>query len=165
MAPSQTKSPATDTDGMTASDAKGGVEAAYEAVGEALDELLNDDSVENADLITELQKSYFDLKAAALARDKAFQNIDLSGENIYIPNTYRSSDDNPTVETENGEWEIPTRDDNITILDGLQVADAKNPHVTRGVHIDHVFDRDGAVTVEVNGTPLDGLMGDNSGVR
>lgn len=47
MAPSQTKSPATDTDGMTASDAKGGVEAVYEAVGRALDELLNHQRVES----------------------------------------------------------------------------------------------------------------------
>jgi hypothetical protein len=71
------------------------VEAAYEALGEALKEL----SVTN-ERYSELQQQYFDLKAAVLARDEDFQEIGLEGTDLYVPSSHAVVGDNPTVQDE-----------------------------------------------------------------
>jgi len=130
------------------------VEAAYEALGEALKEL----SVTN-ERYSELQQQYFDLKAAVLARDEDFQKIGLEGTDLYVPSSHAVVGDNPTVQDELGEVELPTRDNHFSVLAGLQVADPENPHVTHAVHIDHVIGTSGEVRVEVNSDTLDDLPG------
>ena len=130
------------------------VEAAYEALGEALKEL----SVTN-ERYSELQQQYFDLKAAVLARDEDFQEIDLDGTDLYVPSSHAVVGDNPTAQDELGEVELPTQDNNFSVLAGLQVADPENPHVTHAIHIDHVIETDGEVRVEVNSDTLDEFPG------
>lgn len=143
---------------QTATDEPGenqtGIEAAYEAVGKALKEM---DLTEHCDQWIDLQQQYFDLKAAMLARDEAFQQIDLGGTDLYVPSSHPIVGDNPTAQDKHGEVELPTRDDHFSVLDGLRVADPENPHITHAVHIDHVIETDGSVRVEINADPLDEL--------
>lgn len=128
------------------------IEAAYEAVGDALQEL---DLTEHRDQWTALQKQYFDLKAAVLARDGDFQQMDLGGTEVSVPSVHHHSVENPTTEDELGEVELPTKNDSFRVLDGVRVADPENPHVTHGVTVDHVIETDGEVTLEINAVPLE----------
>lgn len=133
-----------------------GVEAAYEAVDEALQQL---SITENRERWCELQKQYFDLKAAVLARDEEFQNIDLDGTRMNVPSSHAIVGDNPTAQDELGEVELPTRNDDFRVLDGIQVADPDNPHTTHAVTIDHVVEIGGEVRLEINAKSLDELPG------
>lgn len=129
------------------------VEAAYEAVGEALQELGVSD---HRDQYIGLQKRYFGLRAAMLARDDEFQDVDLGGTELHVPTVHRPTE-NPTVEDDIGEFEAPTRFDNFRVLDSVEVADPENPHVTHWVSVDHVIETDGKVRLEVNAKTLDEL--------
>jgi len=130
-----------------------GVEAAYEAVGEALQEL---DVSDHFDQYVELQERYFDLRAAMLARDDDFQAVALDGTDLHVPTVHRPTE-NPVVDDEYGEVEAPTRFDNFRVLDSIEVCDPDNPHVTHHVSVDHVIDTDGEVQLEVNANTLDEL--------
>lgn len=101
-----------------------------------------------------VQKALFEVKAALRARDSEFQEIDLPGTRLNVPTSQRIVGDNPTVDTENGELEVPTKEDNIRILDDFGVCDPKNPHQTKAVTIDHEITTDGEIKVEINGTDL-----------
>lgn len=144
---------ATQTDGGNEAETNP-VEAAYEAVGEALQQL---DMTEHRGRWISLQRHYFDLRAAVLARDEEFQTVDLGGTDLYVPTAHRPGVDNPTVADELGEVELPTRGDNFRVLDGVQVANPLNPHVTHAVTIDHVIETDGEVRLEVNALPLESV--------
>lgn len=133
-------------------DNSSGLHGAYEAIDEAMKEL---DLREHRDQWCELQRRYFDLKAAMLARDPEFQDIDLSGTRLNVPSSHAVVGDNPTAEDELGEVELPTRNEGFRILDGLQVADPENPHITHAVTVDHVIETDGDVRLEVNALPID----------
>lgn len=141
--------------GTEAENDQASIEAAYEAVGEALQEL---NVSEHFEQYRALQEQYFELKAAVLARDEEFQDVDLGGTDLYVPSIHNPSVTNPTVQDELGEVEIPTRDDHFSVLAGIVVADPENPHVSHGVHIDHVVERDGEVRLEVNGIAIDELV-------
>lgn len=141
----------TDPDALLETDC--GVEAAYEAVGEALQEL---DVGEHTDQYIALQERYFGLRAAMLARDDDFQAVDLGGTDLHVPAVHRPVE-NPVASDEHGEVEAPTRFDNFRVLDSIEVCDPDNPHVTHHVSVDHVLDTDGEVQLEVNANTLDEL--------
>lgn len=130
------------------------VEDAYRAVGDALEAL---SLVDQFDHYVALQRRYFDLKAAVLARSPEFQRVDLPGTNVHVPSSL-SARENERAEGAHGVFEVPGRVTNFRVLDGLAVADPDNPHTTRGVTVDHVIDLDGSVSVEVDGKPLDQLV-------
>lgn len=141
--------------GIGAENNQSGVEAAYEAVGDALQEL---DITENREQWCGLQKQYFDLKASVLAQDEEFQSMDLDGTRLNVPSSHAVVGDNPTAQDDLGEVELPTRNDEFRVLDGVQVADPKNPHTTHAVTVDHVIETDGSVRVEVNADTLDEIV-------
>ena len=124
---------------------------AYETVGAALGSL---SLSSNTERFLSLQKEYFELKAALLARDEEFQDVDMDGKNIFVPELRRPGVDNPTATDTFGEVEMPTRDGEFSILDGFTVAKPSNPHTTYTVHMDHVISEDGGdVSVRINAGP------------
>lgn len=134
------------------SENQSGIEAAKQAVKQAMEGL---DMREHREQWLDLQRRFFDLEAARLARDDEFQNIDLRGTRLNVPSSHAVVGDNPTARDELGEIELPTRDDDFRVLDGVRVADPDNPHTTHAVTVDHVIETDGDVRVEVNALPLD----------
>lgn len=130
------------------------IEAAKEAVEQAMKEL---DMTEHREQWLELQRRFFDLEAARLARDDDFQEIELDGTRLNVPSSHAVVGDNPTAQDELGEVELPTRNESFRVLDGIQVADPENPHNTHAVTVDHVIETNGEVRVEVNALGLDEL--------
>lgn len=130
------------------------VREAYDSLSEALK---NISLVEDKGTYLGLQRELFDLKAWERALDPEFQEEDLGGTRLNVPSSHAFVGDNPTAEDELGEVELPTRMDKFRVLDGVEVCDPENPHVTHGVTFDHVIETDGEVRVEVNALPLDHL--------
>lgn len=128
------------------------IEAAKETVQQALREL---DMTEHREQWFELQRRFFDLEAARLARDDEFQEMELDGTRLNVPSSHAIVGDNPTAQDEHGEVELPTRDESFRVLDAVQVADPENPHTTHRVSVDHVIETDGEVRLEVNALTLD----------
>ena len=105
-----------------------GVRETYETVDEALKAM---DPADDRDAWLDLQGLLFDLKAAERARDPEFQRIEMDGTRF---NASRGK---------------------VRVLDGLQVCDPTNPHITHAVTVDHDITGEGEVTCEINAVPID----------
>ena len=104
------------------------VRETYETVDEALKVM---DPSDDREAWLDLQGLLFDLKAAERARDPEFQQISLEGTRV---TTSRGT---------------------ARVLDGMQVCEPENPHITHAVTIDHEISGEGEVTCEVNAVPVD----------